>query len=168
MDRSQTFDSSKTSRPSAPYGDGGSNIQDENRSLDGSLDQAHRSISEIFQDLYRDMAVLVEREGRLMRQELSEKATIVKTSSMSMASGLALAFFGVQALVAAAILVLSYVVEWWAAALIVGVILLAIGGIMVASAKKAMKIENLKPSKSADTLSHMSMKLKERAHELYH
>lgn len=163
MDRNQTFDAG-----AAPQTPRYREVPSSEEVLDGDGRPAHRNLTEIVQDLYRDMAVLVEQEGRLLRQELSEKATIVKASSMSMATGLSLLFIGVQALVAAAIIGLSFVVEWWAAALIVGAIVLAVGAIMVFSAKKAMNIDNLKPKKSADALSHMSMKLKERAHELYH
>ncbi|RZA18168.1 MAG: phage holin family protein [Proteobacteria bacterium] len=76
--------------------------------------------------------------------------------------------FGVQALVATLIIALSYAVDLWLAAAIVSSVLL-IGGVLIAlKAKKALNFENLKPKKSADALSDIGSKLKEKAHEFYH
>ncbi|RZA17394.1 MAG: phage holin family protein [Proteobacteria bacterium] len=128
----------------------------------------NHSIRNVMQDLYRDMSTLFDRQGQLLRAELSEKATIVKASGVAMVSALVMIVFGVQALVATAIIALSYAVDLWLAAAIVSSVLL-IGGVLIAlKAKKSLNFENLKPKKSADALSDIGSKLKEKAHEFYH
>lgn len=166
MDPNQTFESGNMSRSSTPLNGNPPDYQNEGTSF--SPGPQNHSIGRVMQDLIRDMTVLIERQGQLLRVELSEKATIIKASGASMASAVALILFGVQALVAAAVIGLAYVMDWWLAAALVGVALLVIGGVMAIKAKKALNFENLKPTKSADALNDIGVKLKEKAHEFYH
>ncbi|RZA26747.1 MAG: phage holin family protein, partial [Proteobacteria bacterium] len=118
----------------------------------------NHSIRNVMQELYRDMSTLFDRQGQLLRAELSEKATIVKASGAAMVSAVVMIVFGVQALVATAIIALSYAVDLWLAAAIVSGVLL-IGGVLIAlKAMKSLNFENLKPKKSADALSDIGSK----------
>jgi uncharacterized membrane protein YqjE len=128
----------------------------------------NHSIRSVIQDLYRDMSTLFDRQGQLLRAELSEKAAIVKASGSAMVAAAIMIVFGVQALLATIIIALAYLVDWWAAAAIVSAVLLIGGTLIALKAKKSLNLENLKPKKSADALSGMGSKLKEKAHELYH
>jgi len=167
MDPNQTFESSNMSRNSTPLTGNPPGYRTEGAAFNQAPVQDH-SIGRVLQDLIRDMPVLMERQGQLLRAELSEKATIVKASGASLAAAAAMILFGVQALVAAAVIGLAYVMEWWLAAVIVGVALLAVGAVMAMKAKNALNIDNLKPKKSADAFNDIGVKLKEKAHEFYH
>ena len=164
MDPNQTSESGNMSRSSTSSNGSPSSY----RSDDPLLNRDHHSIAYAVQALIRDMTVLIEREGLLLRTELSEKVSIVKTSGIDVILALGLMLFGVQALVAAAIFGLAYVFDWWLAATIVGIVLLAVGLVTATKFKKSLNFDNLKPTKSTDALSEIGAKIMETAHEFYH
>ena len=95
---------------------------------------------ELFGTLFRQGSELLRKELELARAEIGEtvKATMQLTMGMVMAGVFALV--ALATLCAAAVLGLSNAMEPWMAALIVGVVLLAIAGVMAMVAKnKAAK-----------------------------
>jgi len=69
-----------------------------------------------------------------------------------MAAGGAVAYAGLLALLAAIIIMLSEVMPLWASALLVGVVVLAVGGYLVYSGLNALKREDLAPRQTIETL----------------
>jgi xanthine/uracil permease len=86
-----------------------------------------RSLGELFADLLKEIRTLLQQEWRLARTELSQKAARAGKDIGLLAVGGAIVYAGFLALLATAIIALAIVLPWWLAALIVGVVVCAIG-----------------------------------------
>jgi len=82
------------------------------------------------------MATLVRGELELTRIELSQKAKRAGTGLGAFGAAGVVALYGVGVLIATAILALALVLDAWLAALIVGVVLLAVAAVMALLGKK--------------------------------
>ena len=97
------------------------------------------SVGELVQQLSEETSTLIRQEMRLATVELQEKGKRAgKGAGMFGGAGL-VALYGVGALIAAAIIGLGTVLELWIAAVIVGVVLLAVAGILALSGKKQIE-----------------------------
>ncbi|ONM47949.1 phage holin family protein [Nocardia donostiensis] len=95
-----------------------------------------RSVTELVEDATSQLTRLVRDEIQLARLEMQDKTKgVAKGAGMAGAGGL-LAFYGGAALVAAAVLALALVLPDWAAALIVGAVLLLLGAGLALLGKK--------------------------------
>lgn len=92
--------------------------------------------------LIDDVTQLFRNELALARAETMEAAHRAKSGVGAVATGGAVLLAGVLALVAAAILGLAHVVAPWLAALIVGVVLAAVGYGMVAAGRRQLEPSN--------------------------
>lgn len=101
-----------------------------------------------FERMYEQVEKLMRTQMDLAKTEVSEKAKLVGKGAAEITTGGALTFFGGQALVLAAILGLAFVVELWLSALIVGAALAIVGAIIMASGRKDLKPQNLKPERT--------------------
>ena len=100
--------------------------------------QDDRPLGELVQDLSRQTSTLVRQEMRLAQAELAEKGKHAgKGAGMFGGAGL-VALYGVGALIAAAILGLATVLEPWIAAALIGILLLAVAGILALTGKKEL------------------------------
>jgi uncharacterized membrane protein YqjE len=88
------------------------------------------SLGELFKDLTEQMSRLVRDEVQLAKVELQEKGKQAGVGAGLFGGAGLVAVLGLQALVACAILALALVMDAWLAALIVGVVLLAIAGVL--------------------------------------
>jgi len=112
-----------------------------------------RSLGELFGDLTREMSTLVRQEAELAKTEISQKATRVGKDVGMLAAGGAVAYAGLLALVAAVIALLVQAgMTWWGSALLVGVIVASIGGILVWKGLEALKHEDLAPRETVETI----------------
>ncbi|WP_067862775.1 phage holin family protein [Nocardia shimofusensis] len=89
-----------------------------------------RSMSELVEDATAQVSRLVRDEMRLARAEIAEKAGGIAKGTGVAGAGAVLALYGGVALTAAAVFALALVLPEWASALIVGVALLAVGGVL--------------------------------------
>ncbi len=97
------------------------------------------SVGELVQQLSQQTSTLVRQEMQLATAELQEKGKHAgRGAGMFGGAGL-VALYGVGALIAAAIIGLGTVLELWIAAVIVGVVLLAVAGILALSGKKQVE-----------------------------
>src|SRR3954465_9127773 len=87
-----------------------------------------RPAGELVKDLSTQVSTLVRQELELAKVELSAKGREAGIGAGMLGAGGVLALFGVGALTAAAILALDTIVAGWLAAVIVGVLWLAIAG----------------------------------------
>lgn len=124
-------------------------------------DKQDRSIGELVSELAGETATLVRQEVALAKVELSHKAGQVGGELGSLAIGGALAYAGILCILAAAIILLSGVMPWWAAALVVGTIAGFIGASMASKAVTALKRINLAPQQTMETLKENAQWAKE-------
>lgn len=134
----------------------------------GSVNKTYEreSVTSMIQHFYTDVSRLVSKEGELIRAELNEKVTQMKVASGSLVVGGALLFVGVLCLAATAIICLNLVAPLWLSAVIVTAVLLMVGGIMLAGAKKKLNPEELKPVKSIGAIGEIRHSLQEKVNEI--
>ncbi len=112
-----------------------------------------RSLGELFGDLSRETSELVREEVSLAKTEMSHKAAEVGKDVGFLAVGGAAAYAGLLALIATIIIGLAQAgVTWWLSALIVGLVVTAIGGFLVLRGLDNLKHTNLAPTETMDTL----------------
>jgi membrane-bound ClpP family serine protease len=135
-------------------------------SIDSSYEGVEReSWKGMVQHLYTDVNNLWQKESLLIRTELNEKVTEVKTAASAFAIGGAVLLVGLFALVATAIIGLDVFLPLWLSAVIVTAVLFIVGGSMLAGAKKKFEANRLKPTRSIETLSEIKNTFQERIHE---
>lgn len=88
------------------------------------------SLAELVRRLGDELSTLVRDEIRLAQAELAQKGKQAGVGAGIFGGAGMLAFYGVGALIAALTLALSLALEPWLAAVIVGVVLLAVAGIL--------------------------------------
>jgi uncharacterized membrane protein YqjE len=98
-----------------------------------------RSVGELVQQLSNQTATLVRQELKLAQTELQEKGKRVGIGAGMFGGAGIVALYGVGALIAAAIIGLGTVLEPWIAAVIVGVVLLVVAGILALSGRRQVE-----------------------------
>lgn len=122
-----------------------------------------RSLGELFGDLVQDMGILVRQEVNLATTELTFKATRVGRELAMLAVGGLVAYAGLLALVATVIIALATAgLAWWLASLIVGLIVAAVGALLVQRGVAALKRVDLAPSQTMQTLKEDTQWAKEQ------
>lgn len=114
-----------------------------------------RSLGELFGELVRETSTLVRQEVQLAKAELSRNAAEAGRGVASLVVGGAVIYAGLLAMIAAAILGLGEAglgLPWWLAALVVGIVVAAIGALLVSRARAALKGANLAPTQTVETL----------------
>jgi len=110
------------------------------------------SLGELFGELSREMTDLVRGEVDLAKTEMSRKASSLGKDFGFLAAGIAVAYAGFLALIATVIIALAHAMPWWLAALIVGVVVAAIGGYLVYQGLQNLKSMSLAPTETIETL----------------
>ena len=110
------------------------------------------SLGQLFAELSRETTTLVRQEVNLAKTELSHKAARVGKDVGFLAAGGAILYAGFLAIMAAVILALALFLPDWLAALIVGVVIAAVGYFLVQRGLDALKREELAPRQSLETL----------------
>ncbi len=110
------------------------------------------SLGELFSALANDTGTLIRQEVALAKVELTQKATRTGKDIGRLAAGGAIAYAALLAVMAALIGLLSQVIPWWAAALVVGIVVGIVGGVLVANALSALKQTDLTPRQTVETL----------------
>lgn len=130
-------------------------------------DSLHRdSWKDMVQNFYTDLSRLMDKESQLIRAEMNEKMTQVKVATSALVTSGVILFVGVLCAAATSIVVLDMFMERWIASGIVTVVLLAVGGIMFAGAKKKLNASDLRPSKSIEAFGEIRQTLQEKVHEI--
>lgn len=86
--------------------------------------------SELFRRLLTDVRLIFGRQAQLAKLELEDKGSRLRTAGVEIAAAVVVAVFGVGVLIAAAVLALTIVLPTWAAALIVGAVLVTVAGVL--------------------------------------
>jgi hypothetical protein len=112
-----------------------------------------RSLGQLFGDLTRQLSTLVRAELDLARAEVTSKAGVVGRDAALVGAGGALVHAGFLALMAAVALLLVEVgLEAWISALLVGVVVAAIGGFLVQRGRTELQQIDLAPKRTMETL----------------
>ena len=123
---------------------------DNNRAPAGGTEPA---LGDLFRQLAQDSAILVRQEVALAKAELSENVKSVARDAAKIAVGAVVAAVGALVMVAFLVLLLGDVVgKYWAGALIVGVLFVAIGAFLVMNAMKRLKQDSITPEQTLQTL----------------
>lgn len=86
--------------------------------------------SELSRRLLTDVRLIFGRQAQLAKLELEDKGSRLRTAGVEIAAAVVVAVFGVGVLIAAAVLALTIVLPAWAAALIVGAVLVAVATVL--------------------------------------
>jgi hypothetical protein len=124
--------------------------------------KADRSITALLSDLASETILLIRQEMALLKAELSEKFSRVGQGATALGAGALIAFSGWLVLLAAAVLGLATVVPAWLAALIVALLVLAIGGALVYIGKSRFDADSLTPRRTLRSLREDEAWLRER------
>jgi tetrahydromethanopterin S-methyltransferase subunit G len=123
-----------------------------------------RSLGDLFSELTRETTMLVRQEVELAKTEMSQKASQVGKDVGFLAAGGMVAYAGFLALIAAVIIGLGQLgVTWWLSALLVGLVVAAIGAYLVFQGINDLKNANLAPQKTIETLKEDQQWAKQQA-----
>jgi hypothetical protein len=112
-----------------------------------------RSLGEIFADLSRETRTLIQQEIQLARTELAQNVSRMTGSVTMIVAGGLIAYGGLLAIVAAVVLALIAVgLAPWAAALLGGVVIAAIGYALVRAGLGTFRPTDLAPRQTIETL----------------
>jgi len=126
--------------------------------------QDTRTLPELFSDLARQLAALLRQEWALAKMELSEKASRVGRDAGMLVAGGLVAYAGFLALIAAIIVGLATLgMAWWLSALLVALVVLAIGGLLIQQGISRLQREDLEPKQTLETLRGDALMLKREA-----
>lgn len=121
-----------------------------------------RTLGALVSDLTREMQRLVRDEFALLQSEMSHKISRGVKDIAFLAVGGAVLYAGLLALIAAGIFALGNGVALWLSALIVSVVVLAIGYFMVQKGRKDLKQTDFTPRETISTLKGDKEWLKKR------
>ena len=120
--------------------------------MQGRNGRDDRSLGELFSELAQETSTLVRQEVDLAKTEMSQKASRVGKDVGLLAAGGAVAYAGLLAILAAVIVVLNTFLPLWLAALVVGLVVAAVGYFLVKKGLDALKKEDVAPRQTIETL----------------
>lgn len=112
-----------------------------------------RSLAELLSELMRETTTLVKQEVTLAKSEMMEKAADTGKKAGAIAIGGAIAYAGLLTIIAAVVLILVHLgLPAWGSALLVGIVVAAVGGFLLSKNVAALKEQDLTPRKTAETI----------------
>jgi len=112
-----------------------------------------RSLGEMFADLTRETRTLIQQEIQLAKTELGQNMSRLTGSVTMIVAGGLIAYGGLLAIVAAAVLALIAIgLAPWAAALLGGIVIAGIGYALVRAGLAAFRPSDLTPRQTIETL----------------
>ncbi|GAA0846308.1 phage holin family protein [Streptosporangium amethystogenes subsp. fukuiense] len=121
--------------------------------------------SELIRQMSEQVSRLVRDELRLAKAELTEKGKHAGIGAGLFGGAGVVALFGAGSMVAAVILLLAYVMPAWVAAAVVGVVLLALAGVLGLSGKRQVaEAAPPTPARTIESVRDDIYAVKERAH----
>ena len=118
----------------------------ENRAME------NKPLGDLFSDLAAEMSELVRKEVALAKLEVGQKAKYIGKNVGYLAVGGAVAYAAMLAVIAAVIMLLAKVMPDWGAALLVGIVVGAVGLLLVSKARAALQATDMTPRQTVETL----------------
>ena len=125
-------------------------MQEENSREQQQRDE--RSIGELFAELSQKTTTLVRQEIQLAKVEMSQKASRVGKNVGFLLIGGVVAYTGLLAVVAAGIILLGEVIAYWLSAAIIGVVIAAVGAVLLVKGANTLRQEEPSPRETVETL----------------
>lgn len=129
--------------------------------MSGSSPGETHSLGEIAGGLAGDVQDLVRGELALARAEFDGKLHSLIGGAVSLIGGALVAFAGLVVLLEGGAAVLARWLPTWAALLIVGVVIVAVGGLIARAGLAKLSLKNLTPDRTAANLAKDGRTLKE-------
>ena len=112
-----------------------------------------RSLGDLFAELSRETSTLLRKEVELATTEMTHKLKQAGTQSGIIAAGGALVHAGLLVLLAAVVILLAQLgVTPWLSALIVAIVVMAVGYVMASGAVTRLRRINFAPGQTLETL----------------
>jgi uncharacterized membrane protein YqjE len=111
-----------------------------------------RSLSDVLQDIIRNVQEIVRSEVRLAKTEIREEAAKARSSMLLLAAGAVTAIFASVFLLLMIVYALTLVMPGWAAALIVGTILAVVASVMLTAGVRRFKQIHPTPERTIETI----------------
>ena len=112
-----------------------------------------RSLGDLFSDLARETSTLVRQEVQLAKAELTQSATEAGRGAAMVAAGGLVAYAGLLFVLLAIVYgLIETGMDPWLSALIVGLVVVAIGAVLLLRGRESLKPENLAPQRTVETL----------------
>ena len=111
-----------------------------------------RSLSDVFQDIIRNVQEIVRSEVRLAKTEIREEAARAKSPTLLLGAGVVTAIFAMLFLLVTIVYALALVMPSWAAALIVGAVLAVVASVMLTAGIKRFKQIHRTPERTVETI----------------
>ncbi|MCF5707555.1 phage holin family protein [Pseudomonas syringae] len=118
----------------------------------GSNPENETSVLSLIRQLAHEVPALVTKEMALVKAEFRESIRSTKQGATTVGIGAIIMLGGLIMVLLAGVYALSYVMDPWLAALIVGVAAMVIGFFMVQAGNKKLEPSNLVPERTASTL----------------
>jgi hypothetical protein len=123
-----------------------------------------RSTGELVKQLSEQVSALVREEVKLAQLEMTRKGKQAGVGAGMLGGGGLIALYGLGCLIACAVLAINEVLAAWLAALIVGVVLLAVAGVAALAGKSRLqKAVPPVPAATVDSVKADVEQIKERA-----
>ena len=111
-----------------------------------------RSISNVLQDIVRNVQEIVRSEVRLAKTEIREELDQARSSTLLLAAGAAAGMFALLFLLLAVVYALALTMPAWAAAMIVGAALAAVAIVLFTVGLKRFKQIHPTPARTVETI----------------
>lgn len=120
------------------------------------------SLGELFAALTGQITSLVRQEIQLAKAETTTKVVRIGKDIGILVAGAAVLYAGLLAIVAALIILLDHWIPAWISALVVGVIVAAVGGYLVQRGRTNLAHEDLTPHQTVESLKENAQWAKEQ------
>lgn len=114
--------------------------------------QTEPSLGQLLNELTGDMSTLVRQELELAKAETMQKVSQATRSIIMMVAGGLLAYAGLIAIVIAAAIALGSLMPYWLSSLIVGLVVVAVGAMLIMSGRSSLANLSLVPENTVETL----------------
>jgi uncharacterized membrane protein YqjE len=111
-----------------------------------------RTLGDLFSDLSQEAGLLVRQELQLAKVEMQQKATEASREVAFITVGAVVANAALLSLVVALILGLANFIDAWLSALIVGIVLAIVAGLLATKGIQALREMNVVPIRTLTTL----------------
>jgi len=111
-----------------------------------------RPISEVFQDIVRNIQEIVRSEVRLAKTEIREEAFKAKSAGLMLGAGAVTAIFATGFLLLTIVYALTLVMPNWAAALVVAVVTALIAAGLLTAGRSQLKQIHPSPERTVETI----------------
>ena len=120
--------------------------------MSASRPAAAYNLAPLLGRIARDIQDLVRGELQLARAEIDQKLHRVIIAAVFLLGGALVAFAGLVVVLQGVAAALALVLPVWAASLIVGVVIVAVGGLFARSGLGMLSLKALTPTRAADSL----------------